>query len=139
MTRAIKKPLLLCVDDDAVVLRSLVRLFREEPLELLATFQPEVALRWVEKHDVDLLLTDQRMPGMTGTELVEEVLACSPRTACAILTAYPLDSSVLPAFLRGTYDLFSKPWDGATLKSAIRQILRERRIEDREDRGSSGE
>ena len=139
MKHASDKPVVLCVDDDPAVLRSLVRLFRGEPVELQTTLQPEEALRWMGRHEVDLLLTDQRMPRMTGTELVEQVLSSSPRTACVILTGYPLDTAVLPAFLRGSCDVFSKPWDGPVLKSTIRQILRERRIEDREDEESSGE
>ncbi len=139
MTRPSGKPLLLCVDDDPAVLRSLERLFREEPVELLSTAEPEQALRWVEEHDVWLLVTDQRMPGMTGIKLVEEVLCRSPRTACVILTAWPLDTAVLPDFLRDTYVLITKPWDGAELKSKVRQVLRELDMAEREDQGTSPE
>ncbi len=127
------------MDDDPFVLRSLERLFREEPVEVLATLQPELALRWVDRHDVRLLMTDQRMPGMPGIRLIEEVLCRSPRTACVLLTAYPSDAAVLPDFLRDTYDLMAKPWNGDALKSRVRQILREQDVEDQEDRRSSGE
>jgi DNA-binding NtrC family response regulator len=125
MTRMSEKPSVLCVDDDPYVLRSLERLLREEPVDVLTTLHPELALRWVEDHDVRLLVTDQRMPGMAGTRLIEEVLMRSPKTACVILTAYPLDTAVLPDFLNGTYGLMAKPWDKALMKSMIRQILHE--------------
>jgi DNA-binding NtrC family response regulator len=130
---------MLCVDDDPWVLRSLERLFRKEPVELLTTVHPEQALRWVEDRDVRMLVTDQRMPGMTGIKLIEEVLCRSPRTACLILTAHPLDTDVLPDFLRDTYVLITKPWDGAELKSKVRQVFREIDIADQEDRRTSGE
>jgi DNA-binding NtrC family response regulator len=129
-----KQPSVLCVDDDPYVLRSLERLLRDEPVDVLTTLHPELALRWVEDHDVRLLVTDQRMPGMAGTRLIEEVLCRSPNTACVILTAYPLDTAVLPDFLDGTYGLIAKPWDGPMLRSMIRQILREGKLEDRSDR-----
>jgi two-component system response regulator HupR/HoxA len=134
-----ERPVMLCVDDDPAVLRSLERLFREEPVRLLSTLQPELALRWVQDHDVRLLLTDQRMPEMSGIKLVEEVMLRSPGTACVILTAYPKDVDVLPDFLQDTYEVIAKPWDGPSLKSKVRQILRERELEDQEDRETSGE
>jgi DNA-binding NtrC family response regulator len=139
LNRMSPKPAVLCVDDDPLVLRSLERLLREEAVEVLTTLHPELALRWVEDHDVRLLVTDQRMPGMTGTKLIEEVMCSSPSTACVLLTAYPQDTAVLPDFLSGTYGLVAKPWDGAMLRSMIRQILKEGDIRDREDRGASGE
>jgi DNA-binding NtrC family response regulator len=134
-----EKPVVLCVDDDPLVLRSLERLLRNEPVDVLTTLHPEIALRWVEDHDVRLLMTDQRMPGMSGTRLIEEVACRSPNTACVLLTAYPLDTAVLPDFLQGTYGLIAKPWDGPMLRSMIRQVLREGQIEDQEDRRTSGE
>jgi DNA-binding NtrC family response regulator len=139
MNRPSDKPVMLCVDDDPAVLRSLERLFREEPVEFLSTEQPEQALRWVEEHDVRLLVTDQRMPGMPGIKLVEEILCRSPRTACVILTAWPLDTAVLPEFLRDTYVLVTKPWDGAELKSKVREIFRELERAERKGRGTSPE
>ena len=139
MTDRNGRPVMLCVDDEPAVLRSLERLFRDEPVDVLTTLQPDLALRWVEEHDVRVLVTDQRMPDMTGIKLVEEVMCRSPRTACIILTAYPHDARVLPEFLKDTYELIAKPWDGASLKSKVRQILREREMEEREDRRTSGE
>src|SRR5262245_47610656 len=133
------KPVVLCVDDDPLVLRSLERLLREEPVEVLSTLHPEIALRWGEDHDVRVLVTDQRMPGMSGTKLVERVMCCSPKTACPILPAYPLDTAVLPSFLQGTYGLIAKPWDGPMLRTTVRQTIRERELQEWEDRTASGE
>lgn len=126
-------PLVLCVDDDPLVLRSLRRALRDEPLEILTTMKPRLALRWAGEHDVDLLLTDQRMPEMSGTELIERVLRHSPRTACVILTAYAMETVVKPSFLQGVYSLISKPWDEPMLRSEVLQILRDREGDDRED------
>ena len=123
------RPVVLCVDDDPAVLRSLHRLFREEPIEVLSTLKPELALRWMGEHDVDVLVTDQRMPGMSGTSLVEETRRRSPRTSCVLLTAYPHDVTANPGALQEADGLISKPWDGTMLKSTVRLILRERNFE----------
>ena len=139
LSRFSDKPSVMSVDDDPYVLRSLERLLREEPVDVLTTLHPELALRWVEEHEVRLLVTDQRMPSMAGTKLIEEVLCCSPGTACMILTAYPMDTAVLPDFLNGTYGLMAKPWDGPALRSLIRQILRDGGLQDHDDRSPSGE
>jgi len=139
MKRSTEKPVVLCVDDDPMVLKSLSRLFHEEPVRIVTTLQPQLALEWVQRRDVGLLLTDQRMPGMAGTDLVEEVQRCSPRTACILLTGYAPDVASHPSLLQGVSGLISKPWDGPMLKSAVRQILHERRIEEEEDRRNSGE
>ena len=130
-----ERPVVLCVDDDPMVLRSLHRLFREEPVEVLSTLKPELALRWMSEHDVDVLLTDQRMPGMSGTSLVEETRRRSPRTSCVLLTAYPHDVTADTNALQETDGLVSKPWDGTMLKSTLRQILRERNFEPEESSG----
>jgi len=130
-----ERPVVLCVDDDPMVLRSLHRLFREEPVEVLSTLKPELALRWMSEHDVDVLLTDQRMPGMSGTSLVEETRRRSPRTSCVLLTAYPHDVTADTNALQEADGLVSKPWDGTMLKSTLRQILRERNFEPEESSG----
>jgi len=129
------RPVVLCVDDDPMVLRSLHRLFREEPVEVLSTLKPELALRWMGEHDVDVLLTDQRMPGMSGTSLVEETRRRSPRTSCVLLTAYPQDVTANTNALQETDGLVSKPWDGPMLKSTLREILRQRDFEPEESSG----
>src|SRR5262245_24809572 len=77
------------VDDDPAVLRSLRRLLRHEPYDLLSTDRPESALQWIEEGDVSLMVTDQRMPDLCGTELAELVRRKSPGTIRVLLTAYP--------------------------------------------------
>jgi len=139
MNPSIEKPVVLCVDDDPMVLKSLARLFRDEPVQVVTTLQAQLALEWVQRRNVGLLLTDQRMPDMAGTDLVGEVQRCSPRTACVILTGYAPGIAAQPSLLQGLSGLISKPWDGPMLKSAVRQILHQRRIEEDEDRRGSGE
>ena len=116
----------LCVDDEADVLRALRRALRNQPFDLMTTTEPEQALVWVDDHDVSLVLSDQRMPSMAGTALIERVRESSPSTICAVLTAFP--GSVLvggrPAF--GVRELVLKPWNDEELRTLILRLLRER-------------
>ncbi len=118
--------LVVCVDDERETLQALKRVLRREPYELLTTADPEQALRWAEEHDVSLVISDQRMPGMTGIQLLREIRGRSPTTIGAVLTAYP--GTVLvggrPEF--GIRELIVKPWQEDSLKALILRLLWER-------------
>src|ERR1051326_2049510 len=79
-----RKPLLVCVDDDPEILRALRRVFRTEPWEVLTTEHPAQVLQWICDRQVDLIIADQRMPDMNGSDLLEVVQDYSPGTACVI-------------------------------------------------------
>lgn len=111
------RPLVVCVDDEAPVLRALQRTLGRSPYDLRTTSRPEEALRWSRERTLDVLVTDQRMPGMAGTELVEAVRERSPETSWIVLTAYP-DPAIRPLIL--------KPWDDAALRRTVDELVRRR-------------
>ena len=78
---------ILIVDDEPANLRTLARLFREEYQVMTAGSGAE-ALELLIQHDVALLITDQRMPGMTGIELLKNTVSLRPRMVRMILTGY---------------------------------------------------
>src|SRR5258706_11641352 len=125
-----RKPAVMCVDDDPRVLSALRRLLRREPYELLTIDRPREALESIRKRPIALLVTNQRMPEMSGVELVEAVRARSPRTPCVILTAYPDRAVILERTSLRLERLLTKPWDGEELKKTILQLLG-RRSQDR--------
>jgi len=138
MNRFIEKHCVVCVDDEPAILSALKRALRVEPYEVLTTPSPELALRWVGTRDVSLIITDQRMPGMEGTELLEQVCRRSPSTACIILTAYPGSTMSSPGIRRWLECMISKPWDSGMLRRTIKQLLRERELERREEEELNG-
>jgi DNA-binding NarL/FixJ family response regulator len=107
----------VCLDDDPQVLSSLRRLLREEPVELLTTDKAETVLDWVDHRKVDLLITDLRMPGMDGSEILKVVEERSPSTKSLVLTGYP-DASP------PSQPMIAKPWNDAELKQRIRELTR---------------
>lgn len=114
------------------MLSALHRLLRREPYELLTTADPREALAWTETRDVSLVLSDYRMPGMDGVDLLLAVQERSPLTARLLLTAYPGEARVLETSRQDLFGLAAKPWDADALKREIRGRLDERRRLERE-------
>ena len=116
--------LVLCIDDDPPVLSAIRRLLRNEPYEVRTTEDPEEVLKLVEARGVALIIADQRMPRMLGTDLLKAVRQRSPETACVILTGHADLSDIAGAMNDGAVDrLIRKPWVDADFRKLIRQLL----------------
>jgi response regulator RpfG family c-di-GMP phosphodiesterase len=129
MNRIIERHCVVCVDDEPAILAALRRSLRRDPYDVLTTNSADDALHWVSTREVSLVITDQKMPGMQGTELLAEVSRCSPSTARIILTAYPGDTAATPGLGRRLEVMISKPWDVGMLRRTIRSLLREREMD----------
>ncbi|MBI9075270.1 MAG: response regulator [Desulfatibacillum sp.] len=114
----------LCVDDEANILNSLKRLLRREPYKLLTAESGTQALEVLEKEEVHLIICDQRMPGMSGTDLMSRVKDLYPETIRIVLTGYSEVRTITESINKGhIYKFFFKPWDDETLKLEIRAAL----------------
>ena len=124
MSDGVEPPVVVCVDDEPAVLSSLQRLLRNEPYQVMTTGKPEEAMAWVLEKRARIVVVDQRMPGMTGLELLELVRSCSPSTARVMLTGQSDLSGVLKRTkLEAIHRLLRKPWDGDELKGTLRALL----------------
>ena len=123
MKRDLDLPLVVVVDDEPAVLRSIERLLRGERCRVVSTRDPAEALDWAQRRPVRLVLTDHRMPTMTGAELVAALAERAPGTASVLVTAYP-DAPDLPeSALRRVRRLISKPWNDDDLLRTVRDCL----------------
>ncbi len=115
---------ILCVDDEINVLNALKRLLRKEEYRLLtATSGPE-ALEILDRESVQLVVSDQRMPEMSGTELLQQVKVQSPHSIRVILSGYAELAAILDAINKGEiYRFLTKPWNDEELRITIRQCL----------------
>jgi len=118
-----RRPVVLCVDDEPPILSALTRLPQREPYELVTTDDPEKALERVRSGDVSLVIADYRMPGISGTSLLQVIKAASPSTIRIMLTGYPRDGWIRAAEENGLMRVCIKPWDDAELKRLIRDEL----------------
>lgn len=114
---------ILIVDDEVSNLRALERLFRREHEVLTATSGKE-ALVLLERHDVSLLIADQRMPEMTGIDLVQKTVERRPHMVRILLTGYTDVSSLIEAINCGhVYKYVTKPWNNDDLLITVARAL----------------
>ncbi|HZE96121.1 MAG TPA: response regulator [Planctomycetota bacterium] len=126
-------PVVVCVDDEPEILASLRRLLRKEPYLVLTTEKPDEAMTWVLDRKAWLLIADQRMPSMSGLDLLEMVQQCSPSTIRVMLSGQTDLTGVLKrSRIEAIEWLLRKPWDDEELKSVLRTLLARR---DRQARG----
>ena len=112
---------LLIVDDDVNVLSSLHRLFRPEGYQILTASTPAEGFEMLALHRVHVIVCDQRMPSMSGTEFLSKVKELYPETIRIILSGYTGLESVLDSINRGAiYRFYTKPWDDTQLRDNIR-------------------
>src|SRR5262245_52571236 len=112
--------MVVLVDDDPQILAALHRSLKREPYLVLSTCRPREALRWVEALDVSAVVSDERMPDMTGNELLERISDRSPETARIMLTAFGTSAGRRPHLIEC---MIAKPWDDGMLKQALREFL----------------
>jgi diguanylate cyclase (GGDEF)-like protein/PAS domain S-box-containing protein len=116
---------LLLVDDEDGILSSLKRLLRRENYNILTATSGEEALSLLALHPVGVILTDQRMSGMTGTELLARVRKLHPKAIRMVLSGYTGLESLTDAINRGEiYKFLTKPWDDQHLLEVIREAFR---------------
>jgi diguanylate cyclase (GGDEF)-like protein/PAS domain S-box-containing protein len=116
---------LLLVDDEPNILASLSRLFRREGFQILTATSPAIAFELLAKHKVQVILSDQRMPEMSGTEFFARVRQLYPDTIRIVLTGYTDLDSVTGAINRGAiYKFLTKPWDDDLLREQVREAFR---------------
>ena len=114
---------IMVVDDEPANLRLLERLFRQD-YNVLTAESGEDALRLLNQYEVALLITDQRMPGMTGVELLERTSTIRPHMVRVILTGYTDVDALVEAINRGqVYKYVTKPWNNEELRLTISRAL----------------
>ena len=114
----------LFVDDEVNILRALQRMFRSEPVSLLTASTPEQALTLVEREDVHVVVTDQRMPEMTGVDLLASIRERNPQIVRMLMTGYTEMDIAVDAINRGEiFRLITKPWHDEELKATLRQAF----------------
>jgi CheY-like chemotaxis protein len=118
-------PTVLIVDDEASILGALKRVLHEEPYRVLTTTDPMEALHLLATHSVQLVISDQRMPEMTGTELLLQVKMLYPDVVRVILTGYADEEAIMAAINDGqVYKFLFKPWNAEALKLELYHALR---------------
>jgi two-component system probable response regulator PhcQ len=115
---------ILIVDDEENILNSLKRLFRKEPYEILTAISGEEGLKILDDHQVDLIISDLKMPEMSGIEFLKKAKQKNPVPLRIMLTGHADLKSIIEAIDQGEiYRFLLKPWDDEEMKMTIKQAL----------------
>lgn len=126
---------LLLVDDEENILRALMRLLRRDGYTILTASGGEQGLELLQHHPVGVILSDQRMPGMNGSEFLAQAKMLQPETIRIMLSGYTELQSVTDAINRGAvYKFLTKPWDDELLRENIRQAFEQYELRAERDR-----
>src|SRR3954469_15086896 len=127
---------LLVVDDEPLALNLAKRVFESESdIALHAATSAVRALEMAMIHDIDLVITDQRMPEMTGLQFLARVREVRPRALRVLLTAFPDTTVALKAINEGLlYRFILKPWEPEDMRVTVRRALETKRLSDEHDR-----
>jgi len=126
---------LLFVDDEQNILSSLKRLFRSTGHNILTAISGAEALVILEKEEVDLIVSDMRMPGMDGAMLLAQVASNYPDVVRILLTGYADMDSTIRAVNEGhIYRYISKPWEDNDIKITVQKALETKHLQIERDR-----
>lgn len=130
-TSASTRPTLLLVDDEEGILASLKRLLRREAYEVVTANGGRAGLEELARHPIDVIVSDQRMPGMSGVEFLRRAKELYPDTVRMVLSGYADLQSITDAINEGAiYKFLAKPWDDDMLKAEIEEAFRRKALRD---------
>lgn len=132
---AASRPTMLLVDDEDSILSALKRLLRREPYRVLTANGGQAGLEELARSRVDVIVSDQRMPGMSGVEFLRQAKELYPDTVRMVLSGYADLQSITDAINEGAiYKFLSKPWDDDMLKAEIEEAFRRKALHDENKR-----
>ena len=113
----------LLVDDEARILSALRRVLRREGFEIVTAESAAEALRVMDERCVDAVVSDQKMPGGSGLELLAEASRRHPRAARMLITGLAQEIPRAELEAAGVCALITKPWDDERLRATLRRAL----------------
>jgi adenylate cyclase len=116
-------PVLLLVDDEPRILTALTRVLRRERYEILTAGNARDAWATLKAQEVDLVISDYKMPGTSGLELLSRVAKTQPRTARILLSGWSNEIDAAEIETARLHAVLSKPWDEKELKNAVRAAI----------------
>jgi DNA-binding NtrC family response regulator len=118
----------LIVEDEDLMRELLARILAGENYRIQQASSGEEALKFLQEHPVDLILTDLKLKGMNGLQLLSEARALDPEIVVIIMTAYASVETAVEAMRKGAYDYITKPFINDEIRVMLRRALNERHL-----------
>ena len=119
---------ILIVDDEKNYLVVLEALLGPAGYEILTADNARNAIRLIEESELDLVITDIKMPGISGMELLEEAKKIAPDLPIIMMTAFGTIEMAVEAMKKRAYDYITKPFQNEELKLTVKKALENYRL-----------
>ncbi len=117
-------PNIILVDDEPLILDAITRCLYDVEADIYRFTSPRDALDFVQHQKPDLVISDQRMPAMLGTDMLAQIKSQWPQVACILVSAYNDFEAVAEAFNKGIIERYiCKPWDDQELEFVVKKSL----------------
>jgi diguanylate cyclase (GGDEF)-like protein/PAS domain S-box-containing protein len=131
LDRELRERTLLLVDDEDNIVASVKRLLRKSGYKIVTANSGAQGLQRLAEHSVDVIVSDQRMPGMTGVEFLRRAKELYPETVRIVLSGYTELQSITDAVNEGAiYKFLTKPWDDELLRKHIEEAFTQKGLAD---------
>ena len=121
---------ILIVDDDAAMRQMLESLFREQGYATVEAESAKAALECVRETEADVVLSDIKMPGRSGIEMVGDLRRVRPETPVVLMTAFGSIDSAVEAMRAGAFDYITKPFEPEAVLLTVERALERRALEE---------
>jgi putative two-component system response regulator len=119
---------ILVVDDDSYVLESVSTLLRESGYPVISCISGEQAIEELMKNNVELVLSDIKMPGLSGIELLDRIHSLDSKTPVILMTGYAELTVAIDAIKRGAFDFVTKPYNPDYILHTIEKAVKHARL-----------
>lgn len=124
--RMSRRERVLIVDDEDVARKNLSHVLERDDCEVFQASSGEEALRKLGSSDFDIVITDLRMPGIDGMEILERVKAKHPGIAVIMITGYATVETAVEAMKKGAFNYITKPFKLDDVRTTIKQAVEKR-------------
>lgn len=124
-------PYILVVDDDAALLQALPHMvsLRIHGVKVDTAHSAIEALEQIQSHDYDVIVSDMKLPGMDGLELLQRIRQIRPQTPTIMITGFRDQSLLIEAMKSGAYDFMQKPLDRVSFVAALHRAIQARQLQ----------
>jgi len=119
---------ILIIDDEKSIIDLLTLVFKKEGYSVSTSLSAPRGIELIDKEDFDLILTDIKLPQMSGMDILKHVMDNTPNTPVIMITAYGTLKQAVEAFKNGAVDYIVKPFDIEELKIIVAQGLEKRKL-----------
>jgi DNA-binding NtrC family response regulator len=119
---------ILVVDDERDICRALEFLLSREGYRVVTTYSGQDALKKVEAEEFDLVITDLKMEGIDGMQVLEQTLKMNPQFIVIMMTAFASVESAVEAMKKGASDYIVKPFLNEDVKMTVKRLLEHKKV-----------